>query len=62
MTDQIKSGETKKINSIQAINQAISQAMDADPMVLVLGEDVADREGGGVVGVTKGMFLKKTKT
>ena len=58
MTDQIKSGETKKINSIQAINQAISQAMDADSMVLVLGEDVADREGGGVVGVTKGLSTR----
>ena len=47
--------ETKKMNSIQSINQAIAQAMAADPTVLVLGEDVADREGGGVVGVTKGL-------
>ena len=47
--------ETKKINFIQAINQALSQAMAADPTVLVLGEDVADRECGGVVGVTKGL-------
>ena len=47
--------ETKKINFIQAINQALSQAMEADPTVLVLGEDVADRECGGVVGVTKGL-------
>jgi acetoin:2,6-dichlorophenolindophenol oxidoreductase subunit beta len=47
--------ETKKINSIRAINQAIAQAMAADPTVLVLGEDVADREGGGVVGVTRGL-------
>jgi acetoin:2,6-dichlorophenolindophenol oxidoreductase subunit beta len=47
--------ETKKLNSIQSINQAIAQAMAADPTVLVLGEDVADREGGGVVGVTKGL-------
>ncbi len=47
--------QTKKLNSIQSINQAIAQAMAADPTVLVLGEDVADREGGGVVGVTKGL-------
>ena len=47
--------ETKKINFIQAINQALSQAMTADPTVLILGEDVADRECGGVVGVTKGL-------
>jgi acetoin:2,6-dichlorophenolindophenol oxidoreductase subunit beta len=47
--------ETKKLNFVQAINQAISQAMEADSSVLVLGEDVADREGGGVVGVTRGL-------
>ena len=47
--------ETKKLNSIQSINEAIAQAMAADPTVLVLGEDVADREGGGVVGVTRGL-------
>ena len=29
--------------------------MEADPKVLVLGEDVADPEGGGVVGVTRGL-------
>ena len=52
------SAGTKKINFIQAINQALSQAMDADPTVLVLGEDVADREGGGVVGVTRGLSAR----
>ncbi len=50
--------ETKKLNFIQAINQALVQAMDADPTILVLGEDVADREGGGVVGVTKGLSTR----
>lgn len=48
-------GQTKKINSIQAINEAIAEAMAADPKVLVLGEDVADPEMGGVCGVTKGL-------
>ncbi|UVO53642.1 alpha-ketoacid dehydrogenase subunit beta [Sphingomonas sp. SUN039] len=50
--------ETKKLNFIQAINQALVQAMDADPTILVLGEDIADREGGGVVGVTKGLSTR----
>ncbi|GGA37088.1 alpha-ketoacid dehydrogenase subunit beta [Sphingomonas psychrolutea] len=50
--------ETKKLNAIQAINQALAQAMEADPTILVLGEDVADREGGGVVGVTKGLSTR----
>ncbi len=34
---------------------ALFEAMEADPTVLVLGEDVADREGGGVLGATKGL-------
>ena len=50
--------ETKKLNFIQAINEAIAEAMEADPKVLVLGEDVADREGGGVVGVTRGLSTR----
>ena len=52
------SGETKKINIIQAVNEAIAEAMAADERVLVLGEDVADREGGGVVGVTRGLSTR----
>ena len=50
--------ETKKINIIQAVNEAIAEAMEADPKVLVLGEDVADKEGGGVVGVTRGLSTR----
>jgi pyruvate dehydrogenase E1 component beta subunit len=47
-----------KLNFIQAINEAIAEAMEADPKVIVLGEDVADREGGGVVGVTRGLSTR----
>ncbi|MFC4595774.1 alpha-ketoacid dehydrogenase subunit beta [Sphingobium tyrosinilyticum] len=47
--------ETKKIHALAAINEALTQAMERDPKIIVLGEDVADREGGGVVGVTKGL-------
>ena len=50
--------EAKKITIIQAINEAIAEAMAADDKVLVLGEDVADREGGGVVGVTRGLSTR----
>lgn len=50
--------ETKKLNFIQAINEAIAESMEADPKVIVLGEDVADREGGGVVGVTRGLSTR----
>ncbi len=47
-----------KMNIIQAINEAIAESMEADPKVIVLGEDVADREGGGVVGITRGLSAR----
>ncbi|MAC59877.1 MAG: alpha-ketoacid dehydrogenase subunit beta [Novosphingobium sp.] len=47
-----------KMNGLQAINAALMEAMEADEKVLVLGEDIADNEGGGVVGVTKGLSTK----
>lgn len=47
-----------KVNIIQAINQALTDAMEDDASVLILGEDVADREGGGVVGITKGLSTR----
>ena len=50
--------EMVKMNGIQAINAAMMEAMAADPKVLVLGEDIADREGGGVTGTMKGLSTK----
>ena len=41
-----------------AINSAIADAMADDDKVVVLGEDVADSEEGGVVGVTKGLSTR----
>ena len=46
---------TEKMTMLQAINRALHDAMEADPAVLALGEEVADPEGGGVIGVTKGL-------
>ncbi|MFC4594729.1 alpha-ketoacid dehydrogenase subunit beta [Sphingobium tyrosinilyticum] len=46
---------TQTMNTIQAVNLALHDALAADPKIVVLGEDVADREEGGVVGVTKGL-------
>lgn len=46
------------LNMIQAINLALDDAMTANQEVIVLGEDVADREEGGVIGVTKGLSSK----
>lgn len=50
--------ELIKMNGIQAINAAMVEAMEADPKVLVLGEDVGDREGGGVTGTMRGLSSK----
>ncbi|WP_340589113.1 pyruvate dehydrogenase complex E1 component subunit beta [Erythrobacter alti] len=50
--------EPVKMHATQAINAALHQAMEADPKVLVLGEDVADKEGGGIVGITAGLSSK----
>jgi acetoin:2,6-dichlorophenolindophenol oxidoreductase subunit beta len=48
----------KRMNTLQSINLALDDAMGADPNVILLGEDVADGQGGGVVGVTKGLSSK----
>jgi pyruvate dehydrogenase E1 component beta subunit len=49
---------TKKINMVQAINLALDHAMGQDPSVLVLGEDIADKQGGGVFKCTAGLSGK----
>ncbi len=49
---------TVKMNSLQAVNAALTEAMEQDPKVLVLGEDVGDREGGGVTGATAGLSTR----
>jgi acetoin:2,6-dichlorophenolindophenol oxidoreductase subunit beta len=48
----------KPINTIQAVNAALDEAMGLDPSVICLGEDIGDEEEGGVVGVTRGLSTK----
>jgi pyruvate/2-oxoglutarate/acetoin dehydrogenase E1 component len=47
-----------EVNFIQAINAALTDAMEADPKVLVLGEDIGDEEEGGICGVTRGLSTR----
>jgi pyruvate/2-oxoglutarate/acetoin dehydrogenase E1 component len=47
-----------QINTIQALNWALDDAMAADRNVVVLGEEVADPEGGGILKVTAGLSTK----
>lgn len=48
----------KKINFCQASNLALDWALENDPSVFLLGEDIADEEGGGVMTVTRGLSTK----
>jgi pyruvate dehydrogenase E1 component beta subunit len=58
MATATKPEKAKKANILQAVNQALADAMAADETVLVLGEDIADPEEGGVVGVTRGLSTR----
>jgi len=49
---------TQTITASQATNMALDEALSEDPTVLVFGEDVADREGGGIVHATRGLSAK----
>jgi acetoin:2,6-dichlorophenolindophenol oxidoreductase subunit beta len=50
--------ESPKISFAGAINMALDEAMAADPTVFLLGEDIADEQGGGVFKATKGLSTK----
>ena len=47
-----------QMNFIQAINQALADEMEGDEKVVLIGEDLADDEEGGVVGVTRGLSTR----
>ncbi len=47
--------KTKEIMFAQALNMAMSKAMADDDKVILLGEDIADEQGGGVFKVTLGL-------
>lgn len=44
-----------QVTVMEALNMALHDALREDPAVFLLGEDIADREGGGVLGVTRGL-------
>ena len=49
-------GETMSFTD--AYRMALDEALESDPSVLLLGEDIGDKEGGGVFKVTKGLSTK----
>jgi acetoin:2,6-dichlorophenolindophenol oxidoreductase subunit beta len=52
------SAEPKPVGMIAALNRALHDAFAADEKVIAFGEDFADREGGGVFGVSNGLSTK----
>lgn len=52
--DALPDGPTESWNMAEAINWTLDQAMDRDPNVIVLGEDVA--LSGGVFRITEGLL------
>jgi pyruvate/2-oxoglutarate/acetoin dehydrogenase E1 component len=46
------------ISFTDAYRLALDEALESDPSVLLLGEDIGDEEGGGVFKVTKGLSTK----
>jgi pyruvate/2-oxoglutarate/acetoin dehydrogenase E1 component len=57
----MNTARSKNVNTIQAVNMALDEAMALDPNVILLGEDIADEQEGGIVGVTKGLSAKHGK-
>lgn len=49
---------TKSITFAQASTMALDEALSTDDSVFLLGEDIGDREGGGVTKVTAGLSTK----
>jgi pyruvate/2-oxoglutarate/acetoin dehydrogenase E1 component len=47
-----------RVTFVQALNTALHEAMAEDDSVIILGEDVADAQGGGVVKITQGLSTK----
>lgn len=52
------SQQTKQITMQQACNRALDEALGADESVILLGEDIGDREGGGTFKVSTGLSTK----
>lgn len=50
--------QSAQVNTIQALNWALDDALARDSRVMLFGEEVADPEGGGIVKVSAGLSTK----
>lgn len=53
-----KTVKAARYTGVMATREALDEAMARDNTVLVFGEDVADPEGGGIMGATSGLSTK----
>jgi pyruvate dehydrogenase E1 component beta subunit len=49
---------TETISLIEASRLALTHALEDDPAVVLLGEDIADAQGGGIIKVTEGLSTR----
>lgn len=57
-TAPAKAPKVKKITMTEALNRAIDEAMAEDEGVIMLGEDVGAKQGGGVFKISSGLTEK----
>ena len=55
---EIPGGETVELGLVAALNRTLDRAMARDERIVLLGEDIADSAGGGMVKVTAGLSTK----
>lgn len=58
MEKSLSSALPGQITTVKALNLALHDALEQDGDVIVFGEDVADPEGGGIVGATSSLSAK----
>src|SRR3984957_14626447 len=54
----VTAAASQTMSFTDAYRMALDEALESDPSVLLLGEDIGDKEGGGVFKVTKGLSTK----
>lgn len=54
----VQTETTRTVTFAEASNLALAEALETDPSVILLGEDIADEQGGGVFKVTAGLSTK----
>lgn len=58
MSTQVATAAAAKTTILASLQKALMDAFAEDDTVIALGEDLADPEGGGIVGITKGLSTR----